>query len=163
MNRCTTLVASVGAVSDTRTRFVIDMPQITTFESNCASCGASFASPQLSELAYGEFVLTGMRGTVYAHLAAIGNEAWDFVQCVIPNADADTFQELVARLADPVDNQPFTMSHVCPACQSNDLASWGGDRIGSADVRNATFNAFLALPRSQRQRRVLKLLEELTQ
>lgn len=139
------------------------MPGIATFESKCASCHSVFAAPWLGEFAYGEFVLTGMRGNVYALLTAIGNEAWDLVQAVVPDVDVDTFQELLARLADPVNGQSWTMSHVCPRCESHEWTYWGGDRMGNVDVPNATFNTFLALQPVEREQRALQLLAELTE
>lgn len=139
------------------------MPRVATFEAKCQSCGNVFPSPQLSDFAYGEFLLTGTDGTVHAHLVAIDNEAWAVADPVVPNGDVDTLQEVVARLADPVDGQPLTMLHICPSCQSNDWAYWGRDRIGSADIPSATFNKFLALQPVQRKQRVRELLDGLTQ
>jgi hypothetical protein len=135
------------------------MPQIPTFAATCATCGSRFGHPDLGDFAYGEFILTGESGNGHAYLNAIGNPVVEFVAGMIE--DASIIQEVTARLADPVDGQRFTMSHVCPTCRSHEWESWHGERLASEDVAEALFSEFLSLSLDDRKRRILEVLREL--
>ena len=139
------------------------MKQMATCKSKCASCGKVFGSPHLGDFAYGQAILTGTRGSARAYLHAIDNEACEIVGSLIPDADTDTFWEVVARLADPIDGQSLTMSHVCPYCQSSDVDSWPDTIAGSADVPCATFGAFLTLAAEHQKQRIGELIREIKQ
>lgn len=133
-----------------------------TFEARCAECDALFGAPFLGDFAYGEFILTGSRGTAFSHLSAIGHSVWDYISSVIAETHPDALPEVVARLADPVDDQPLTGSHVCPKCGSTHWADWGGVKRGFVDISPATFEALLSLPPEDRRQRVLNVLNEVT-
>jgi hypothetical protein len=137
------------------------MPEITTFEARCGECGLAFASPSLSDFVYGEFILSGVSGTAHAHLVAVGNEVCDYISSVVPELDPATFQELIARIADPVNGQRLTMSHVCPGCQSSNWDTWRGQRYGTVSIPSVTFYSFCTLSADQWRTRVLEALNEI--
>lgn len=54
----------------------LEQMKIGFFEAKCADCGSIFAKPELGDFAYGQFLFTGERGTVYAYFDAIDHPVW---------------------------------------------------------------------------------------
>jgi hypothetical protein len=137
--------------------------RIATVLACCAECGTTFSYPELDDFVYGTFVLTGERGTVFACLEALGHPVFELVRRVVDESDqAAAYEtagveiaEICARLANPVESQNLVAHHVCPVCQSANWKSWDGDRTGLADIPDASYSDFLALPALEQRQRIL--------
>jgi hypothetical protein len=133
--------------------------KIGLFEASCADCGSSFAKPELGDFTYGQFLFTGERGTVQAYLEAIGHPVWAILEAAAPTVNDDAelgrfVQAASAFFADPIDGQRLRNHHVCPNCLSQNLASWGGRKLGEADVAVVSFSRFAALSEQDQLRAV---------
>ncbi|WP_116811762.1 hypothetical protein [Steroidobacter cummioxidans] len=132
---------------------------IRLFEARCAACRASFAKPELGDFAYGSFIFTGVSGTVHAYFEAIENPVWKRAEGFVPTLTngiqrGDFLLAACAHFADPVGGQRLTADHVCPKCRSHELASWAGQRMGEAEIPEASFRTFLSLAEADRLREI---------
>lgn len=124
--------------------------KIGLFEARCANCGHCFGKPELGDFAYGQFLFTGERGTVYAYFEAIGHPVWARLEAAAP-AVKDRFelgrllQAACAYFADAIEGQRLCNEHVCPKCLSQHLASWDGRKLGVTEVPVASFSRFTSL------------------
>jgi len=133
--------------------------EIALCKAKCASCGAEFSQPELGDFAYGAFVFTGERGTVHAYFEVFEVPApvWNFLEDVLPQPHSgELLQGACAHFADPVTGQRLSNKFICPKCQSSNLAYWGGERTGFAEVPEASFSQFMGLPKSERRRLALE-------
>lgn len=124
----------------------------------CSTCRYEHAYPTLSDFDYGSFVLTRRDGQSYLHLSAIGSNAWSEIRCVAEEDGAvspDVLQEIVASLADTDHELTFTMKRICPRCLSTSFDFWGGGYLGTAQLKEATFDYLIALD-SERRRILIK-------
>ena len=119
------------------------MREITTVAAKCASCGQSFSHPSLSELSYGEVILSTVDGRHFVTADAFS----EFSQRVAALSDKGSFWPTLASLADLVSGQPLTASIRCPHCGAGEIEYWGGDKTGAMLVPEATFDSSAALSR----------------
>jgi hypothetical protein len=139
--------------------------KIGFFEASCAECGSHFAKPELGDFAYGQLLLTGERGTVYAYFEAIGHPVWDRLGVAAPTVHGEAVHGSLIRaacayFADPVGGQRLHSHHVCPKCLSQNLASWGGRKLGEADVAVASFGRFVSLSPEDQLRAAKEFYED---
>jgi hypothetical protein len=124
--------------------------KIGLFEASCADCGNLFGKPELGEFAYGQFLFTGERGSVYAYFEGIDHPVWVRLEASAPllrdrTEQGRAVQAACAYFADPVAEQRLQNQHVCPNCLSHNLATWGGRKRGEAEIPVASFSRFLSL------------------
>ena len=120
------------------------MTNIALLEAKCADCGHLFGSPSLGDFAYGETILCTADGKHYATVDAF-NEFAVRVHAVVKSAGNSSLWSALAALADPVAGHQLTTSIHCPKCASNNLESWGGQKLGVASVLAASFTAAASL------------------
>ncbi|WP_071873531.1 hypothetical protein [Atopomonas hussainii] len=123
--------------------------EVATFKAACAACGQEFLRPELSDFAYGDFILCTKSGSDFAHFSVIENPACKLVEPQLPKGVKLT--DVMASLADPVSEEPLVSYPVCPTCQSSKLAFWRGEQSGKREVLPATFTQFLELSISEQQ------------
>jgi hypothetical protein len=130
----------------------------------CGECEQEFPYPSLNDFAYGEFILHRQDGRSFCYLHAIDNAVWDFVSARVQplknvpvRSSGVILQEVVARLADKSDGQPFTMRMVCPHCKSHHFRDWGRERISVAEVPDATFQSFASLDKRGKESLIREL------
>ena len=138
---------------------------VATFTACCASCGGTFSHPDLGDFAYGLFVFTGERGTVFALLEAIGHPVFELVSRVLTDTNTSgedggsLIPEVCANVADPVAAQRLRCHHVCPLCQSDSWKWWGGERTGAMDIADASYSEFQLLSEQEQRQRILAAFE----
>ena len=137
------------------------MPHKAGFYSvGCTNCRRQFELPSLGDMTYGDVLLHGERGTVHRYVCVLDHPVWRVIETVLgPRAPEGSVQwwRALAALADPVEGQHLQVDAVCPYCQADSThfrtpkAAPRTPRV--AEVEDATFNVFLALPADvQRQR-----------
>ncbi len=130
---------------------------VATFKARCSSCGSVCVHPSLGDFAYGEFIFSGERGTVYAVLSTFENPVWDFLQSLpdLQNESSatrgDRLRTACAILADPVKDQRLKPTLVCPDCAANTWEWDLSDRRGTIDIPSVTFARFMGEARDRRQ------------
>jgi hypothetical protein len=131
--------------------------KVGLFEARCAECDTVFAKPELGDFAYGQYLFTGERGTVYAYFEAIEHPVWARFSAVLPASKDRKEQGLFitaacAHFADPVQDQRLLNQHVCPQCLSHNLASWDGPKRGEVEVPTVSFSTFTSLSQEDQTR-----------
>jgi len=140
--------------------------QVATFEACCAQCDRKFVYPDLGDFAYGCFIFTGERGSVFAIFDAIESPIWERIAAVVAEVRPKISEVLQGRLiqnvctllADRIDGQSLRKGHVCPHCQSTDWKSWQGARIGTVELPRVSFCQFLQLPGQDQETEIRRLL-----
>jgi hypothetical protein len=148
--------------------------RVTTFAAACASCGARFPFPLLSDQGYGEFIAVGSAGSAYTYLSAFDEPAWDRIReiteplmthedsYVEPGLRASALQMVVGKCMDPIDDQEMSIDSgpVCPKCGSKTISHWGANRGGEIDVPVASFTAFREKSREEQAVAIQRYLSE---
>lgn len=111
---------------------------IPTFKAQCGNCGCSFEHPSLGDHVYGEMILCTADGKHFAWASAFATFP-QRIRALMRALPAGSYWRAVAALADPISSQRLTAELHCPHCSSTNIASWAGDRIGSANVQAASF------------------------
>jgi hypothetical protein len=131
------------------------MKQVAFFKATCSGCDRSFQWPLLSDFSYGEFILHGSNGTTHAYVSLFDNATFDVIRSVLPTATPQSIQEVLARVADQIDDQQFTTVVMCPHCNSHDLSFDDTLAVQIAEISIATFDQFLSLNESERRAMVM--------
>jgi hypothetical protein len=132
----------------------------------------SFAVPLLSDMeSYGEYIVEGEAGTVFAYLCGLTEPAWDVVQGIHASLTRSRFSRLrgassrgclqwvIGRCLDPLDGQTLNVGKrfMCPLCHSDHIAFGDAVRVGFAELPVASSTRFLSLSPSERTSRVRQL------
>jgi hypothetical protein len=128
------------------------MRSIALCEAKCKRCAAVFAHASLGDFAYGESVFSTTDGRHFVGASSNGEFA-QRVSALIPPDHARSFWPVLAALADPIDGKQLTHAIVCPNCGSTKLEYWGGSKVGSAAISEATFVQAELSPESRERSR----------
>ncbi len=135
------------------------MRTVPLFQAHCDDCDNNFSTPRLSEFEYGSFIFYGLSGRVFGLFEAIGHPIWQAAELLIidrlseQNKDQSprSIQEALAKLADPIENNPLTLSRICPVCQSTQNEYDESVKQGEIELPIVTFEKYFAMDVTQRK------------
>jgi hypothetical protein len=132
--------------------------EVATFESKCGQCGKTYPTPQLADMAYGEFIFCSADGRVYAHCDAFSASA-KLIEVLLPeNYSPELFRRALAELADPILGRRLTPNVHCYHCGSIERESWGGKKIGMMWVKATTYDDLIRMERNDLIERIAEFV-----
>lgn len=144
--------------------------KVSTFQATCSDCRTQFDNPLLPDMAYGEFIARGQKGTAFAYLTAFGNPGWDRIDQLFKklfpkrdrSSETEGFQWVMGKCLDPIDDQELSIASapVCPKCHGINVRAGDDIRTGGLDLPDATFSKFLSLDDLAQEKRIKELCSE---
>lgn len=113
--------------------------EVATFEAKCAGCGRLFEHPSFGDFAYGENILYTTSGKRQAWVSAF-SQFPQRLRGLLDTSQIKRFWDILASLADPLEDQKLVAKIICPDCSSDRLDYWKGKRIGLTSISEATFS-----------------------
>jgi hypothetical protein len=128
----------------------------------CTNCKRTFELPSLGESTYGELLVHGERGIAHRYVCLFDHPVWDAIETFFRAREpigSQSWFDVLASLADPVDGEHLQYYVVCPHCQA-DASHFRTPKVASktpriGEVEDAAFDAFLALSEHERRQRVV--------
>lgn len=117
------------------------------FKNTCHHCFNDIEYPSLGDFSYGELIFQTTDAKDFAIATLIDNITFASVTNIlksINNKKSDP-QNILARLADPLNNQEFTKDTLCPICRHKQGYFTDLVRTNSKELSFVTWNKFESL------------------
>lgn len=121
------------------------MIKIPFFKAFCWRCFRNVHVPLVSDFSYGELLFQTQNGKLFAHVSLIDNPFFEAILTEIEQSGETKSdpQEVLARLADPIENQSLQAGpYRCPRCNRRLLSVNDNRHDSFGFVPEATWAAF---------------------
>ena len=110
-----------------------DIREVYFFKNTCYRCFNDFVYPSLGDFSYGELIFQTSDGQNFVIATLINNKSFDIIRDTLKDIDNKKCdpQNVLAKLADPINGQEFTNETLCPICGHK-------QRLFSDDIKTTT-------------------------
>jgi len=125
------------------------MTKVRFFQGKCGECRTEFGLPSLGDFTYGSVIFSGNKGTVFGHLHLINSSIVGEIREILQSLKKEqlyerSLQNLLVKVADPIDGQRLQTKQTCPSCGSLNLSLDEARMLEDKEIPLITFHRFLS-------------------